>query len=99
MRLGGEAEREQRAAVEAAFERDHGRPLGVRAGELDRVLDRLRARVEERRPLWPRDRRKGDQPLAELDVDLVRDDREVGVAEARELLLRRLDDARMRMPD
>ena len=36
---------------------------------------------------------------ASVDVDLVRDDREVGVAEARELLLRGLDDPRVRVAD
>ena len=39
------------------------------------------------------------QALGVLDVDLVRDDREVGVEEARGLLLHRRDDARMRVPD
>src|SRR4030095_16064159 len=49
VRLRGERQREQRAAVEAALEPDHGRAAGVRARELDRVLDGLGARVEERR--------------------------------------------------
>ena len=40
-----------------------------------------------------------DQPLGELDVDLVRDDREVRVREARQLLLRGLDDLRVRVAD
>ena len=99
MRLRRHRHREQRAAVEGALEGDHGRPLRVRAGELDRVLDRLGAGVEERRLGGAGDRRDRDQPLGELDVDLVRDDREVGVREARELLLRRLDDARVRVAD
>ncbi len=47
--------------------------------------------VEERGLRRAGERRDGDQPLGELDVDLVRDDREVGVREARELLLRGLD--------
>src|SRR5207248_4696454 len=47
MRLRGEREREERAAVEAALEADHRGPAGVRACELDRVLDRFRAGVEE----------------------------------------------------
>ena len=68
MRLRRHRHREQRAAVERAFEGDHGRPLRVRAGELDRVLDRLGAGVEERGLR----RRPGsaslDQALGELDV-------------------------------
>ena len=74
-------------------------PLGVEAGELDRVLDRLGAGVEERRLGGAAERGALEQALGELDVELVRDDREVGVREALELLLRGLDDARMRVPD
>ena len=85
--------------MEAALERDHRRALRVRARELDRVLDRLRAGVEERRLRRPGDRRPLEQPLGELDVGLVRDDREVGVREALELLLRRGDDLRVRVAD
>ena len=40
-----------------------------------------------------------EQALGERDVVLVRDDREVGVREALDLLLRGLDDARMRVAD
>jgi len=71
----------------------------VGARELDRVLDRLGAGVEERRLRRAAERRQLEQPLGERDVDLVRDDREVGVAEALELLLRGLHDARVRVPD
>ena len=39
------------------------------------------------------------EPLGELDVALVRDDREVGVQEAIDLLGDRLDDARVVVPD
>src|SRR5204862_6153472 len=39
MRLRGQADREERPAVEAALEADHRRPLGVGPRELDRVLD------------------------------------------------------------
>ena len=68
MRLRGERQRQQRAAVEAALEADHRRPLRVRARELDRVLDRLRAGVEERRLHRPGDRRGRDEPLGERHV-------------------------------
>ena len=99
MRLRGERKRKQRAAVETALEPDHRRAAGVGARELDRVLDRFRAGVEERRLGRRAERRGPDQPLRECDVDLVGDDREVGVGELGELLLRGLDDARMRVAD
>ena len=99
MRLRRQRHRQKRAPVERALEADDALPLRVRARELDRVLDRLRSRVEERRSRLAVDGRELDQPLRELDVDLVRDDREIGVAEPRELLLRRRDDARMRVAD
>ena len=85
--------------MEAALERDHRGPLRVRARELDGVLDGLGAGVEERRLRGAGERRDREQPLGERHVDLVRDDREVGVEEARRLLLHRLDDARMRVAD
>ena len=47
-RLRREREREVGAAVEGALEADHGRAAGVGPRELDRVLDRLGAGVEER---------------------------------------------------
>src|SRR2546430_7332440 len=43
--------------------RSHGRSLRVRAGELDRVLDRLRSRVEERGLRRAGDGRQREQPL------------------------------------
>ena len=85
--------------MERAVERDHRGPPRVRARELDRVLDRLRPGVEERRLRRPRERREREQPLGELDVDLVGDDGEVGVGEAVELLLRRGDDLRVGVAD
>ena len=99
MRLRGEREREERAPVEPALEADHGRPARVAARELDRVLDGLGAGVEERGLRRAGERRDRRQPLGVLDVDLVRDDREVGVEEARGLLLHRRDDARVRVAD
>ena len=82
-----------------ALEADHRRAAGVGARELDRVLDRLGARVEEgglRRAVEGGQR---EQALGELGVDLVGDDSEVGVGEALELLLRRLDHLRMGVAD
>ena len=85
--------------MERALERDHRRAAGVGARELDGVLDRLGAGVEERGLDRPRDRRALDQALGERHVRLVGDDREVGVREAVELLVRRRDDVRMAVPD
>ena len=96
MHLGGHGQREQRAAVERAVEDDDGRTPRVGAGELDRVLDRLGAGVEERRLQRAGDRDALREPLGERDVRLVRDDREVGVGEAIELLVRRRQDLGMR---
>src|SRR5439155_1544007 len=59
----------------------------------------LGARVEERGLRRARERRERGKPLGVLDVDLVRDDREVGVEEARGLLLHRRDDARVGVAD
>ena len=97
--LRREAEREQRAAVEGSLEGDHRRALRGGARELDRVLDRLGARVEECCTLLARDRRQLEQPLGKADVVLVRDDREIGVREAFRLLADRLHHAGMRMAD
>ena len=47
----------------------------------------------------PREGREREQPFGERHVDLVGDDREVGVQEPRGLLLHRLDDPRMRVAD
>ena len=44
---GRDARRAERPAVEAAAERDDPGPAGDAAGELQRAVDRLRARVEE----------------------------------------------------
>jgi hypothetical protein len=85
--------------VERALEGDHRRPLRVQPRELDGVLDRFGARVEERRLGRAAERRALDQPLGELDVGLVRDYGEVGVREARDLLRRGLDDPRMAVAD
>src|SRR4029077_2893480 len=56
VRLRRQGQRQQRATVERSLERDHGGPLRVRARELDRVLDRFRAGVEERRLRGPCER-------------------------------------------
>ena len=45
--LAGQRHAHQRAAVEAAGERDHARPAGGGAGDLDRVFDGFGAGREE----------------------------------------------------
>ena len=65
MRLRRQRQREQRAPVEGALEADHRRPAGVGARELDAVLDRLGAGVEEGRLRRPAERREREQPLGE----------------------------------
>ena len=99
VRLRGQRERQQRAPVERAFEGDHAGAAGGEARELDRVLDGLRARVEERGFRGAGERRPREQPLGQRCVDLVRDNGEVGVGEALELLLCGGDDMRMGMAD
>ena len=97
--LRGQREREHRAPVERAVERDHRRAARVGARELDGVLDGLGAGVEERGLDRPRDRHALAQALGELRVRLVGDDREIGVSEPVELLVRRRDDVRVAVPD
>ena len=99
VRLRGHRQRHPRATVERAVERDDALPLRVEARELDGVLDRLGAGVEEGAARLAADRRERAEPLGELDVALVRDDREVRVEEAIDLLGDRLDDARMVVAD
>ena len=56
--LGGQRHRQVGAAVVGVVERDHRLPPGVVAGDLDRVLDRLGARVEQRGALLVGARRR-----------------------------------------
>src|SRR5207237_8557652 len=67
----GEAEGEERAAVEAAAEADHRRPPRGRAGDLDRVLDRLGAGAEADGLLRAAARRALAKALGESQVGLV----------------------------
>ncbi len=99
MGLRGESQREHRPAVERALECDHGVTAGVRASELDGVLDRLGACVEEGRLGGAGERREREQPFGQLRVHLVRHDSEVRVRELLELLLGSGDHVRMRMAD
>ena len=79
--LAGEREREERAAVVGALERDDRRPAGVAAGELDRVLHALRPAVGEERLLGEGARGDLVQDLAQPDVRLVGGDERAHVDE------------------
>ena len=70
----------------AVVERDDGLAAGGVPGDLHRVLDRLRAGVEQRGALLVRPRRAPGQFLAHLDVTLVRGHHEAGVREPGRLL-------------
>ena len=96
--LAGQAERHQRPPVIAAGERDHARPAGRRAGDLDRVLDRLGAGGEEDRLLREVAGRQRVQPLRERDIGLVGDDLEARVGEALGLGVGRGHDLGMAVP-
>ena len=94
VRLRGQRERQQRAPVEAALERDHGGPPGVARANL---IAFSTASVPALKNAAFRGRRSGvssQSRSGERDVELVRDDREVRVAEAGELFLRGLDEPR-----
>ena len=85
--------------MERALERDHSLPLRVETRELDRVLHGLGAGVEEGAAGLTADRDERAEALRELDIALVRNDGEVGVEKAVDLIGDRLDDARMVVAD
>ncbi len=90
--------RQERPAVERVVEDDHGGPAGRGPRDLDGVLDRLRARVEENRALLlPRARGELGEPAADLDVRLVHPDHEALVQVAVDLLMDRGDRRRQPM--
>ena len=69
------------------------------AGDLDRVLDGLRPRVEQRRQLGEIARSEGVETLAHRHITLVGSHHEAGVAEATHLVPHRLDNRRDGVPD
>ena len=85
--------RQERAPVEAVIEDDDRWATGRRAGDLDRVLDRLGPGVDEHRLLAARApaRRQFGEPPADGDVRLVGADHEALVQEAIDLLVDRGD--------
>ena len=90
--LGGQAHRQQRAAVEAAVEGDHRVAARVVAGDLDRVLDRLGARVDQQRLLLVVAGSELAQQAAHLEIRVVGGDREAGVHQLLGLRADRRDD-------
>jgi hypothetical protein len=79
--LAGQRERHVGAAVEGVREGDDALPAGGDASDLDAVLDRLRAGVDQERALWRRARGDPGQALGERHVALVHADREAQVLE------------------
>ena len=78
--------------MERVVEDDDGGPAGRGPRDLDRVLDRLRPRVDEDRALLvARARRELREPAADLDVRLVHPDHEALVQVAVDLLVDRGD--------
>jgi len=85
--------REQRPTVEGVVEDDDGRPTRGAARDLDGVLDRLRAGVDEDTALLAsRAGRQLGEAAAHLDVRLVRPDHEALVQVAVDLVVYRSDD-------
>ena len=84
--LRGHRHRQVGAPVVGVVEDDHRVAAGVRAGDLDRVLDRLGAGVEQGGLLRVVAGRQLGERLAHLDVPLVRRDHEAGVGECRHLV-------------
>ena len=88
--LRGESHREIGAAVEAVLEAEDRLASGEAPRDFDRVLDRLRAAVDEERPFVVGAGGDPVDPLGQLDVGLVGGDGEADVGEAVELLAHRL---------
>ena len=86
---------EQRPSVERVIEDDDGRAAGRGPRDLDGVLDRLGAGVQEDALLvGPRARRQLGEPPADLDVRLVDPDHEALVEVRVDLLVHRGDGGR-----
>ena len=85
--LGRHRHREVGPAVVGVVEDRHRVAAGRHAGDLDGVLDRLGAGVEERGLLGVLARGQLGELLADVDVAVVRRDHEAGVGEGGDLLL------------
>ncbi len=80
-------------------EHDDRLPPGRLASDLDSVLHRFGARVEQRRPLLEVARRQRVELLADVDVHLVRGDHEARVGEQLDLALHGFDHTRRGVAD
>ncbi len=97
--LRGQRHREVGAAVIGVVEHHDRLPPGRLPRDLYRVLNRLGARVEQRRPLVEQAGGQRVELLAHGDVRLVRRDHETRVGEQLGLSPHRLDHARRRVAD
>jgi DNA-binding CsgD family transcriptional regulator len=97
--LGGQRHRQVGASVVGVVERHDRGPAGGVPRDLDRVLYRLGARVEQRRPLLVVAGGAAGEFLAHLDVLLVRGHHETGVRERRHLAPHPVDHRGGRVPD
>ena len=98
--LRGHRHRQERAAVEAVVEHDDRGPAGRGARDLDRVLDRLGAGVDEERALLALAAgRELGEAAADLDIGLVRADHEALVEVEVDLLVDRGDRGRIVVPE
>jgi hypothetical protein len=95
--FAGEADARERAAMEAARERDQRRAARVVARDLDGILNRLRAGGEKNRLLGRGAGRGRVQALGECDIALVGRHLKAGVHEALELCCERRFDLGMQM--
>ena len=96
--FAGQTHRQKGAPVEAARECDDRRTFGVNARDLDRVLDRLGAGIQEDRLLGKVTRRRGVEPLGEVNIGLVGEHMKTGVRKQLALLGDGLHDAWMPVP-
>ena len=98
--LRGHRHRQERPAVEGVVEDDHGGPAGRGARDLDGVLDRLGAAVDQDRLLLvAAARRELGEPAAHVDVRLVHADHEALVQVPVDLGVHGLDDRMRRMAE
>ncbi len=97
--FGGERHGQVGAAVVGVVEAHHGGASGGHARDLDGVLDRLGARVEQGRLLGVIARGEFGELFGHLDVALVRGDHEAGVGELLHCLVHASHDSRRSVAD
>ena len=97
--LAGERQREQRTTVKSGIKGEHGRAAGRRPRNLDGILDRLGAAVEERRLGRPADWDDLAQLARQRDVRLVWGDLEARMLQLGQLFPGAIHDAWRGMAD